>query len=365
YCTQMLRQGRGFPLYIPGPSRLLPDEYQENGIQIGDIGTVTPEGLFDFLFNIYLPADHPININGVPHGFYPLQRYNDRTDIIVIDHEPGDYYNAGYPASIFCTVLTEISRVLTQLVTMAWTSRQVRGDFIFRCQPPEGAVLALPYGEMLKRLRNVQPVQEYARMHAESWYAYMKSTTGLANNSSLYLITGCEKATSWGLGSYHSIGDEQFQATFKSIESNDASLKYRWTSPSWCPARHKQYNQASPNNETSNQTVFIHGFSMSIRERTSGRLSIATTVDADLRDIVQSQLEKSTANSDVQPHGSLYCWLLSIFSGGAASSHTHHEKAEDVVLSDITGISSVCWCSETHDYKLIHPLDFSSWKANK
>ncbi|KAF7342820.1 hypothetical protein MSAN_01998000 [Mycena sanguinolenta] len=49
YCNQMLRQGRGFPLYIPGPSRLLPDEYQVNGVQIGDVGMVTPEGLLYYL----------------------------------------------------------------------------------------------------------------------------------------------------------------------------------------------------------------------------------------------------------------------------------------------------------------------------
>ncbi|KAJ7759471.1 hypothetical protein B0H14DRAFT_2264013, partial [Mycena olivaceomarginata] len=61
YCNQLLRFRRGFPLYIPGPSEMLPAEYKTSGIQIGDVGTVTPEGLFDCFFNIYLPADHSIN----------------------------------------------------------------------------------------------------------------------------------------------------------------------------------------------------------------------------------------------------------------------------------------------------------------
>ncbi|KAJ6478232.1 hypothetical protein C8R45DRAFT_789949, partial [Mycena sanguinolenta] len=60
YCNQLLRLQRGFPLYIPGPSEMLPAEYHSD-IQIGDVGTVTPEGSFDCFFNIYLPADHAIN----------------------------------------------------------------------------------------------------------------------------------------------------------------------------------------------------------------------------------------------------------------------------------------------------------------
>ncbi|KAF8157608.1 hypothetical protein K438DRAFT_1528975, partial [Mycena galopus ATCC 62051] len=61
FSNQMLRQKRGFPLYAPEPQETLPTEYQECGVQIGDVGTITPEGSFDFFFNIFLPADHPIN----------------------------------------------------------------------------------------------------------------------------------------------------------------------------------------------------------------------------------------------------------------------------------------------------------------
>ncbi|KAJ6472584.1 hypothetical protein C8R45DRAFT_1164303, partial [Mycena sanguinolenta] len=153
YVNQMLRQRRGFPLYIPGVAQV------SDGIKIGDVGTVTPEGLFIFLFNIYLDADNP------------LPRYNDNQDIITIPYAPGDYVSSSsFPG----------------------------GDFTFKCRPPEGAVLALPHGAVLKKLINVEPVREYARKNAERWYAYMKGTRGLdVDNGSLYLVTGCEKAMSW------------------------------------------------------------------------------------------------------------------------------------------------------------------------
>jgi hypothetical protein len=86
YCNQMLRRKRGFPLYVPEPPRNLPTEYRKIGIQIGDVGRVTPEGIFDFFFNIYLPADHPINDNDVPENFYPLPWHYSSKDVFDLSY---------------------------------------------------------------------------------------------------------------------------------------------------------------------------------------------------------------------------------------------------------------------------------------
>jgi hypothetical protein len=90
YSNQLLRLRRGFPLYIPGPSEMLPAEYQTSDIQIGDVGMVTSDGLFECFFNIYLPADHSINLNNVPDDFHPLQKYNER-DLYIIHQAPGNH----------------------------------------------------------------------------------------------------------------------------------------------------------------------------------------------------------------------------------------------------------------------------------
>jgi hypothetical protein len=91
YCGQLLRQGRGFPLYIPGPPGNLPNDYKLNGVSIGDVGRVTPDGAFDFFFNIYLEADHPINANYVPDDFSPLKKHCITRDIIPSDQDPGNH----------------------------------------------------------------------------------------------------------------------------------------------------------------------------------------------------------------------------------------------------------------------------------
>ncbi|KAJ7649648.1 hypothetical protein FB45DRAFT_708675, partial [Roridomyces roridus] len=96
YCNQLLLQGRGFPLYVPAPRGNLPEEYQRKGVSIGDVGRVTPEGVFHFFFNIYLPASHPINDNDVPDNFTPLTKYDSKS-VVPMDYPPEEFVST--PAS--------------------------------------------------------------------------------------------------------------------------------------------------------------------------------------------------------------------------------------------------------------------------
>ena len=74
YRQYLAETGRGIPIWPPGPSSTLPDAYQHRGVAVGDVGILMPSGRFDFFFNIYLPADHDINLQGVPAGFSPLPK---------------------------------------------------------------------------------------------------------------------------------------------------------------------------------------------------------------------------------------------------------------------------------------------------
>ena len=69
YYDQLLLRKRGSPLYLPGPLRNLPIEYRRTGCRIGDIGILYSNGFFDYHFNIFVPAYHPINRGRVPQGF--------------------------------------------------------------------------------------------------------------------------------------------------------------------------------------------------------------------------------------------------------------------------------------------------------
>jgi len=69
----MIVMGYGIPLTIPGPSKHLPLKYRRSGISIGDVGIMTPFGGFDFLFNICLPSDHPVNRGILSERFIPFE----------------------------------------------------------------------------------------------------------------------------------------------------------------------------------------------------------------------------------------------------------------------------------------------------
>ena len=72
YYRHLAVKGRGSPLWQTEPSSTLPDIYRRQGIAVGDVGIITSSGGFDFMFNICLPADDPINREGLPAGFSPV-----------------------------------------------------------------------------------------------------------------------------------------------------------------------------------------------------------------------------------------------------------------------------------------------------
>ncbi|KAJ6574392.1 hypothetical protein B0H19DRAFT_1341646 [Mycena capillaripes] len=303
YCKQLLRRKRGFPLYVPGPQQNSPPQYRAHGIAIGDVGRITPEGIFDFFFNIYLPANDPINNNRVPDDFVPLGHY-DSGDVFDLIYDPGNHVST-----------SSIQRLDPE------------------CHAPQGAVLALPRGAHLQKLENLDAVREYAAAHAESWYKYINGPRGRRlTYGSLYLVTGCEKAQSWGMASFHSIGHE-FQLDFKPTPGPHSTGPYKWSGN---PAQKKRFDR-SPINGASNQTTFIHGLSISLG--TTLRARLFGTVE--IREIVESQLASASRNS-VSPtqESSFISRTLGFFGGGAATDGKQCARQNgNIVLSDSSPIS--------------------------
>ncbi|KAJ7759675.1 hypothetical protein B0H16DRAFT_1885008 [Mycena metata] len=145
YSNQLLRQKRGFPLHVPEPQES-PAAFRARGVAIGDVGSLTPEGSFDFFFNIYLPADHPINDNDVPDDFCPLEGYSLK-----------DLHSQRYG---------EGKHVSTASVQRLDPDVFPGGDFAFRCRAPQGAMLALPHGSRLQKLRHLEAIRAYATTNA-------------------------------------------------------------------------------------------------------------------------------------------------------------------------------------------------------
>ena len=82
YAFEMLTHRAGYPLYMPTPLGGLPTAYRKKGIRIGDVGVITANGAFDFLFNA-CPSDPGVNPVRLPDGFellVPDIRTSDKFD---------------------------------------------------------------------------------------------------------------------------------------------------------------------------------------------------------------------------------------------------------------------------------------------
>ncbi|KAF8176672.1 hypothetical protein K438DRAFT_1607385 [Mycena galopus ATCC 62051] len=300
YCSQLLRQGRGFPLYVPGPQVNLSAEYRRRGVAIGDVGRITSEGSFDFFFNIYLAADHPINAN-IPEDFIPLSPYNP-IDVVHHDFDPGNH-------------------VSNPSVT------QINRNFPVG---PNGAVLALPYGAHLEKLESLKSMRQYAAKHAESWYKYVNGTRGRELvNGNLYLVTGCEKARSWGMASFHDVPlQNEFQLSFRPTTDVDNGYRYRWQGTH---SRHKQAD-SPPEGTPLNHTTFIHAFAISVCERIWEKLfgvEVCQPVDS------STFLDKSGRGFvPFGSQGSSFVW--SLFFGG--SGYSGGKQSTDQAPADGIGV---------------------------
>src|SRR5262245_41933559 len=69
YTRRLLQEGHGYPLWIPEPNVYLNDDYKEVGTCVVDMGVVTPDGQFDYLFNVCKPANHPVNLGKTLENF--------------------------------------------------------------------------------------------------------------------------------------------------------------------------------------------------------------------------------------------------------------------------------------------------------
>ncbi|KAJ7654141.1 hypothetical protein DFH06DRAFT_993910, partial [Mycena polygramma] len=321
YYRQMLYQKRGFPLYVPEPEISLPVEYQQHGVAIGDVGTVTPEGGFDFFFNIFLAPDDPIHVNHTPEGFSPLALY-DPVDLLHEYHAPGDFVSSSNVQKL-------------DLNTFVFPG----GDFGFGCDALQGAVLALPDGALLQKLKNVENLRTYAAEHADSWYKYINSARGRGiSNGDLYLVTGCEKARSWGMASFRA-AREEFQIFFKpTVAAGSAYHPYSWSGlhGQKNPSRRKCHNPHSTNGPA-NQTTFIHGLSISLPTGRWGRLfgTVQTSPIVDFESILSS----SGGSSAASPRGSLFSWSFDVLFGRGATRG--NQRAGNNVLSDLSPTAMV------------------------
>jgi hypothetical protein len=216
-------------------------------------------------------------------------------------------------------------------------SSTLGGDFVFNCTGPNGAVLALPHGGYLQNLGKLAFMRQYAAKNAKSWYKYLNETRGCELvNGSLFLITGCEKARSWGMATFHHVSPQnEFQLSFSPTTDAEDGFKYRWQG-AYCRCKH-----ADPPLDDSplNQTIFIHAFTISLPE------TIWETLfgDVAIRQLVDSPAPMDKSGRGFVPYGSQGSLSTSFFSffGGNAPTGGRQCAGQDGIILDASPIPKV------------------------
>ncbi|KAF9230616.1 hypothetical protein BU15DRAFT_83408 [Melanogaster broomeanus] len=265
---------RGYPLWLPGLSTTLPEDYHRTGLKIGDVGLVTQHGDFDVLFNICLPENHPIHHpDGVPSNF--RQVILNRQDV----HE----FPFADTKGLVLATQSVSHRTVPRSVSghpNATTSIDTRLSYEFNSSSPEGAILALPEGAAKADLADnlASEFRQLALQNAAAWYhfAYFHLGRTSISNDSLYLITGYHKSSSWFLASFSQPETNtacSLSITASPVVNGNAAAAYSWVgrvtgSFGFRSGPHHRYSQENPN-----QTLF----------------SPAQDADAEPVDITQTQ----------------------------------------------------------------------------
>ena len=79
-------------LWIPHLNISLSLERRQQGVRIGDVGIITPNGAFDFMFSIYSPPTGSSDPSSLPSGFEQMQTPSslEREVVVISEHSAHD-----------------------------------------------------------------------------------------------------------------------------------------------------------------------------------------------------------------------------------------------------------------------------------
>ncbi|KZV91913.1 hypothetical protein EXIGLDRAFT_718838 [Exidia glandulosa HHB12029] len=261
YRELLYQHGHGYPFWIPETNDALSKEQKAEGVRLGDVGILTDDGGFEYLWNVHLPADHPYNKSRVPPNFTPLEALNETLDVRRID--------AFYPenTAISSSSVKKCEIKLEAQLQPAIVAGVVSGgaSFEFSAEGNSGAILTLPRGGVRADAVKRNLYQKYAAAHAESWYRYINQELQLdVQSGALYLVTGTDKCSSWGVASFAKPrGSSSLTLKFvtSSIANTDLSVKNSWTADFGLEHRAKVVDASELS-----QCVFARGFVISVRD---------------------------------------------------------------------------------------------------
>ncbi|KIL57964.1 hypothetical protein M378DRAFT_355984 [Amanita muscaria Koide BX008] len=242
YTRTMLKCLAGYPLYDPRPYNDFTAEYLRKGVRIGDVGVVTKDGAFDFLFNVCPSKSGLINPPNLPSGS-TLEKLeeSDTNRKEKIQHK----------TRLFQTPVSRTKRLLRR---PRYTSSN-DGE----------AILELPEGASQEGATSPFPFRRLASSNGEEWYKYTIRTRGKdISNGSLYLVTSGTKCRQWGIAVFDKPCTPRESLSFVQNKClfGTPPTKYSWKGSSIFTTKVAPSTQG----DSLNQCVFMHGYKITLRQ---------------------------------------------------------------------------------------------------
>ncbi|KZP23682.1 hypothetical protein FIBSPDRAFT_453371 [Athelia psychrophila] len=270
YARQLLPKKHGYPMYYPEPLDDLPLEYRKRGVGIGDVGIIKPNGAFQFVFNIFIlwtESNPGINCFGVPDGFVPMELGRRPAARNQNKHIKGSAIMSN------CEKSTAASGSIGVGDGSIPSAAAGTIGFNVTSSSSETALLTMPDGALGEDYYNDTAIRSFSIANALSWYEFINVKLGrAAPNGSLYVVTGCDKSTAWGIATVekHS-SSRSLSLQFTAIKGLlGASYSCSWAVTGGAVPRSslaaEDFALGADIKQPQNQCLFVRGYKIMARE---------------------------------------------------------------------------------------------------
>jgi hypothetical protein len=228
---------------------------------------------------------------------------------------------------------------------------RVSASISFTSSSSKFGLLCLPHGSDASDLASLGIFHDIALRNGSAWYDHVNGASGfnrMTVNGSLYLVTGCDKSSSWGVASFSSAsGQCEISLTFSAcqvIEGN-VSVAYSWERPGTVAVRESQRCNVDVAPRKKNQCSFIRGFKITVREGPLSKLKNPVKVSPIDRNKPEKFIGSRHSRIPGFEHGSpsLLGPPLNTFSKGSppGSDDSEHYDSVSHITETESGIESL------------------------
>ncbi|KAJ7856021.1 hypothetical protein B0H13DRAFT_1902809 [Mycena leptocephala] len=258
YTRLILGKGTyGYPLWNGEPATW-PVEHYTEGVQVGDVGSVTSEGAFEYLFTIAAPKDDPRN-DRIKDSDDPFEymKWDSRRDI-----STRSGFHSGYSESTESTHGKDVNASAQVSVPPAVA---MNSGIQISFSSKGGVAFVLPNGATSFNHIFLDRILKHASANGLAW---LESMAKLGRRGDLYLITGCHKASAWGI----TVSAEQSQQAGITmqllVQENGGNIGYSWhaSHTSHTSVLGPRSPRPKEEKDKENQCIFIRGYKIAKKE---------------------------------------------------------------------------------------------------